>query len=118
MTVMFRTAVLLGVLLVAAGCGGEQARVTGKVTCKDKPVVGSILFSAKGETDEASGQSISVPLDDDGKFDAKLKVSGIYTVVITPRNIRFPVPQGEFDYPCNRDPLEREIPPGASELVI
>jgi hypothetical protein len=114
-TMMFA---LFAALAAASGCGGSTARVSGQVTCQNNPVSGSILFSPKGETEAANGVAVSAPLDEDGKYELQLKTIGTYIVVITPRNVRFPVRPGEVDYPCDRSPLEREIQAGQNDITI
>jgi hypothetical protein len=106
-------ALALGIL-AASGCGAPSARVTGRVTCKDKPVVGVILFSPKG----GEGPSVSATLDDDGRYEVKLPSIGKYTVVVTPSNVTYPPKPGEFDYPCDRSPLERDIKAGDNDVPI
>jgi hypothetical protein len=105
-------------LPAASGCGSRAAQVTGQVTCQGKPVIGTILFSPKGETEARSGSAVNAPLDEEGNYDLQLNTIGTYTVVITPRNVRFPVPPGEVDYPCDRSPLEREVQAGHNDITI
>jgi len=104
--------------LAAAGCGGNAAQVTGTVTCQNRPVIGTILFSPKGETEAGKGAAVNAPLNEDGSYAVQLNAIGTYTVVITPRNVRFPVPPGEVDYPCDRSPLEREVQAGHNDITI
>ena len=105
-------------LPAASGCGSHAAQVTGQVTCQGKPVIGTILFSPKGETEGASGVAVNAPLNEDGSYELELKTVGTYIVVITPRNVRFPVPPGQLDYPCDRSPLEREVQAGHNDITI
>src|SRR5947207_13728714 len=83
MTRLLSAALLLG-MLAAAGCGGSGVKVTGRVTCQDKPVVGLIQFSPREGT---PGASTSVPLKEDGTYEIELKHPGKYTVVVTPNNV-------------------------------
>jgi len=69
-----RPVVLTAFLL--AGCGGPSAKVTGKVTCGDQPVKGSVMFSPLGQGAENTGEAVGVPLKDDGTFEVKLKTVG------------------------------------------
>jgi hypothetical protein len=108
------TVLFLGVL-AAAGCGGPSAKVTGRVTCQGKPVAGLILFSPK--TAEG-GKSVTATLGDDGGYEVLLTGVGTYTVVVTPADVKAHPKRGEFDYPCNRTPLEREITAGDNDVTI
>jgi hypothetical protein len=103
-------------IVTLAGCGGPAVTVTGRVTCEDKPVVGVILFSPKGES--AYGPSVSAPLGEDGRFQTRLTTAGKHTIVITPRDVILRPKPGEFDYPCDRSPLERDLQPGDNDLTI
>ena len=105
-------------LLASAGCGGPNARVTGKVTCDGKPVVGGILFSPKGEDENNKGPAVPGVLKEDGNFDVRLTTIGKHTVVVTPSDLRYPVKPGQIDYPCDRSPQEREIKAGDNVLEI
>jgi len=109
---------LLLAMLAAAGCGGPSATVTGRVTCQDKPVSGVILFSPKGEGGSNPGPSVNAPLREDGTFELRLTSIGIHTVVITPRDVTLRPKPGEFDYPCDRSPLERDIKAGDNSITI
>jgi hypothetical protein len=106
------------ILLALVGCGEQKAQVTGRVTCQGKPVVGSILFSPKGENERNTGPAVNTALGEDGSYELQLKTTGKHTVVVTPRDIKFPVPPGELDYPCDRSPLEREIQAGPNDITI
>jgi hypothetical protein len=105
-------------VLATAGCGGPLATVTGRVTCQDRPVSGVILVSPKGEDPRNSGPSVNAPLGEDGSFKLRLTSLGKHTIVITPRDITYPPRPGEFDYPCDRSPLERDIKAGDNDLTI
>jgi hypothetical protein len=105
-------------MLVTAGCGGPPATVTGQVTCQDKPVSGVILFSPKAEDGSNTGPSVNAPLGEDGSFELRLTSIGKHIIVITPRDITLRPKPGEFDYPCDRSPLERDIKAGDNYLKI
>jgi hypothetical protein len=110
---VFSLLFLLG-LLAAFGCGASSAKVKGRVTCRDKPVVGLILFSPKGED---GGKAVNGDLKDDGSFEVQLPGSGKYSIVVTPRDV-VPNPRpGQVDYPCERS-LERDIKPGDNDITI
>jgi hypothetical protein len=109
---------LLIVCLTLIGCGNQGPKVSGQVTCQGKPVTGSILFSLKVEDDGSVGQAVTAPLDQDGSYQLRLKTVGTYTVVVSPRDVKFPVRPGEVDYPCDRSPVEREIQAGDNEVSI
>ena len=108
----------LTALFFAMGCSQRASQVTGHVTCEGNPVVGSILFSPAGEGEDNTGLSVPAPLDKDGAFKLQLKTTGKHTVVITPRDVKFPVPAGQFDYPCDRSPIEKEVQPGDNDFTI
>jgi hypothetical protein len=111
-------AFLLGTL-GAAGCGGGPlAKVTGRITCQGKGVVGVILFSPKGEGESITGPSVSATLNEDGSYELGLTRIGKYTVVVTPRDVVLRPKPGGFDYPCDRSPLEREIKAGDNDITI
>src|SRR5579863_9588570 len=97
----FGVSAFFAMSLFAIGCSERAAQVTGRVTCDSKPVVGSILFSPAGEGDGNTGPAVSASLNGDGAFKLQLKTTGKHTVLITPRDVRFPVPAGQFDYPCD-----------------
>jgi hypothetical protein len=118
MKVHKQVVLMLTLVLAAIGCSDYSAQVRGRVTCENKPVVGSILFSPRGEDPSNTGPAVSAALNEDGAYELKLKSIGKHTVVITPRDIKFPVPPGQFDYPCDRSPLERDIQAGATEVNI
>jgi hypothetical protein len=116
-----RGAVLVLASLALVGCGGPAVTVTGRVTCEDKPVVGLILFSPKGENAQNPGHSVSAPLGDDGRFQIRLTTVGKHTIVITPitpRDVTLRPKPSAFDYPCDRSPLERDLQPGENDLTI
>jgi hypothetical protein len=118
MKVHKQVALIIAVVLAPVGCGDHAAQVRGRVTCQEKPVVGSILFSPKGDDPSNTGPAVSAALSEEGTYELKLKSIGKHTVVITPRDVKFPVPPGQFDYPCDRSPLEREVQAGANEISI
>jgi hypothetical protein len=111
------TLFLIG-LVAVAGCGKATADVTGRVTCEGKGVVGSILISPKGEDADNTGPAVTATLDEDGKFETRLQSIGKHTVVVTPKDVKFPVPVGQFDYPCDRSAQERDLQAGHNELII
>jgi hypothetical protein len=111
-------AVLLIGALVPIGCGAPSANVKGQVTCDGKPIVGTILFSPKGGEGTTTGTSVSASLNDDGRYELKLKSIGKYTVVITPGDVKFRPKAGGLDYPCDRSPLERDITAGDNDITI
>src|ERR1019366_529168 len=94
-------AVLGGLTLV--GCGGPSAKITGTVTCGGKPVAGSILFSPKGENDANKGPAVPTELKEDGTYELRLTTVGLHTVVITPRDMKYPAKHGakrdQFEFP-------------------
>src|SRR5262245_62200491 len=120
---MLMTARLISLVIflgpfVASGCGGSSAKVTGRITCQGKPVVGVVLFSPKGGDGIDAGPSVSAPLKEDGTFELRLPSIGKYAVVITPRDITLRPKPGEFDFPCDRSPLEREINAGDNHFNV
>jgi len=118
MKVCVKVTSMLAVLLAAIGCGEPSAQITGRVTCQDKPVVGSILFSPRGEGESTPGPAVTAPLDEDGTYRLTLKSIGKHAVVVTPRDVKFPVPPGQFDYPCDRSAVERDVQAGPNEITI
>ena len=114
----FKIVASLACLLALAGCGERSVQVTGRVTCQDKPVRGSILFSPAGDDESNTGLAVSAPLNEEGAFQLRLKTIGKHTVVITPRDVKFPVPAGQFDYPCDRSPLEKDVQAGDNDFTI
>jgi hypothetical protein len=118
MNAPLKAAIIFAGLLTLVGCGDHTAHVTGQVTCQGKPVTGSILFSPKGENESNTGPAVNAPLTEDGSYELRLKTVGKHTVVVTPRDIRFPVPAGELDYPCDRSPVEREVQAGHNDITI
>jgi hypothetical protein len=113
----FLAVVLLVGAFAAVGCGGPSAKVTGRVTCQGQPVVGVILFSPK-TAEGGAGASVSAPLQEDGSFELQLKNTGKYTVVVTSHDVTLKPKAGQFDYPCDRSPLERDIVAGDNEVLI
>ncbi len=106
------------VCLAIIGCGNQGAKVSGQVTCQGNPVTGSILFSPLGEDEGNTGPAVTAPLSEDGSYQLRLKTVGKHTVVVTPRDVKFPVRPGEFDYPCERAPVEREVQAGENHFSI
>jgi hypothetical protein len=111
-------AIALTIMLGIVGCGGPSAKVTGRVTCQNKAVVGVILFSPKVEGDAPATPAVSAPLDDDGRYELNLPAIGKYKIVVTPRDVKLRPKEGEFDYPCDRSPLEREVVAGENDITI
>ena len=116
MNVRVSTVVVLAALLASAGCDGPSAKVTGRVTCQGKPVVGSIQFSPKGEI--VNGAPVPAQLREDGSFERVLNSIGIHTVVVSPKDLKYPVPPGEFEYPCDRSPIEWDVKARENDVVI
>ena len=115
------SAALVVGMFATVGCGGPSARVTGRVTCQGKPVVGMILFSPKealGDTRTAAGPSVSATLSETGGYELRLTSIGKHTVVITPSDVVLRPKAGTFDYPCDRSPLERDIVVGDNDVNI
>jgi hypothetical protein len=106
------------VCLAMMGCGNQGAKVSGQVTCQGNPVMGSILFSPKGEDEGNTGPAVTALLNEDGHYQLRLKTVGKHTVVVTPRDVKFPVRPGEFDYPCDRSPVEREVQTGDNNISL
>ena len=104
--------------LSSAGCGGSSANVTGRVTCQGKPVVGLILFSPKDQGGGKAGAAATADLNDDGRYQLSLSSTGMHTVVVTPRDVVLRPKKGEFDYPCDRSPFERDIKAGDNDVSI
>src|SRR5262245_43269827 len=100
------------------GCGGSTANVTGRVTCQGRPVVGLTLSSTKDQSGGKAGAAATAELDNDGRFQLPLTSTGMHTVVVTPRDVVLRPKKGEFDYPCDRSPLERDIKAGANDVTI
>lgn len=113
----FWAALVLGVF-AASGCGGSGARVSGRVTCDGKPVVGFILFSPRGTDPGSAATPVSATLQEDGNYELQLTTPGKYTVVVTPRDVNPRPKPGQFDYPCDRSPLEREVKAGDNTIAI
>lgn len=108
---------LLFLVFALTGCG-VSAKVSGTVTCQGRPVVGSILFSPKGEGPENTGPAVPAQIKADGSYEVTLKTIGEHTVVITPADVKYPVPEGEFDYPCDRTPSLHQIQAGENKIMI
>jgi hypothetical protein len=105
-------------LVLAAGCGASTPTVRGRITCDGKPVVGLVLFSPKVVDGGNAGPSVSAPLKEDGSYELQLTTPGTYTVVVTPRDVNPQPRPGQFDYPCDRSPLERTVQAGDNEISI
>jgi hypothetical protein len=118
MVARFAAVIVLMIVLSLAGCGGTSAKVTGKVTCQGKPVVGGILFSPIGDGSANTGPAVNATLNDDGSYSLRLTTIGKHNVVITPRDVKLPAPKGGFDYPCDRSPLERDVKAGDNDITI
>jgi hypothetical protein len=113
-----RLLVIILATLSSTGCGGSSAKVTGRVTCQGKPVVGIILFSPKDQGSGKAGAAATADLNDDGRYQLPLTSTGMHTVVVTPRDVVLRPKKGEFDYPCDRSPLERDIKAGDNGVTI
>ncbi|HZZ80852.1 MAG TPA: hypothetical protein VFE62_20285 [Gemmataceae bacterium] len=98
------------------GCSGPPPKVSGTISCQGKGVPGSILFSPKGEGKANSGSPTSAQIKDDSTFEVRLPTVGKHTIVISPRDRKYPVKPGELDFPCELTPLERDIQAGANTL--
>lgn len=108
----------LAVLLASLGCSGSSAKVTGRVTCQGKPVVGGITFSPKGEGASNTGAAVNAGLTTEGRYELRLTTVGKHTVVVTPRDVKIPTKPGELDYPCDRAPKEVDVKAGDNDIVI
>jgi hypothetical protein len=79
--------------------------------------VGLVLFSPKEQS--GSGKAaVTAELNDDGRFELRLAGIGQHTIVVTPRDVVLRPKKGEFDYPCDRSPLERDIKAGDNDVTI
>jgi hypothetical protein len=107
---------LLAVLLMT-GCGGQSATVSGRVTCDGKPVVGSIMFSPKGDSPENTGPAVEGVLDSDGKYTVQLKSIGSHRVRVSPGDIPYPPIPGK-EYPCDLSTLDKDVKSGTNEISI
>ncbi len=108
-------------IFAAIGCGGPLAKVTGRVTCQGKPVVGIILFSPKaiaGDEGKPVAPAVSATLSENGDYELRLTSVGKHTVVVTPNDVVFRPKAGTFDFPCDRMPLERDIVAGDNDINI
>ena len=101
-----------------AGCGGPSAKVSGRVTCQGKPVVGGILFSPKGENPSNSGPAVNVQTDEDGNYEVRLTTIGKHNVVVSPLGLKARLKKGQQAYPCDLSPKELEVKAGDNEIVI
>lgn len=109
---------LLFIALLCIGCGGSpSAKVVGRVTCGDKPVKGTVMFSPFGEGEDNTGQAVSTELSDDGSYQVQLKTVGKHRIVVSPSDIVYPAKPGE-EYPCILTPIEKEVKPGDNEIII
>ena len=118
MTVRRGFLALIPILLFLAGCGSRLARVTGNVTCQGKPVAGSILFSPKGENAGNQGPAVSAPIQVNGGYALQLTSLGKHIVIITPRDLKYPVKHGEQDFPCARSATEWDVQAGDNHIEI
>lgn len=68
---------LLPFVLAAAGCGasGPHDVVTGKVTYKGKPVIGTVVFAG-------AGKEIAAPINPDGTYTIKAPPAGKVRVTV------------------------------------
>ncbi len=109
---------VLAVMLALTGCGGPVAKVTGRVTCQGKPVPGVIRFSPVGEDASNAGPAVTAEMKDDGVFDLRLTSIGKHKVIVSPRDINYPTPPGDFDFPCDRKAQEHEVKAGDNVIPI
>jgi len=100
------------------GCGGSGARLKGTVNCQGKPVPGSILISPKGEGANNTGANPPVPIKDDGTFEITLTTVGKHTIVVSPRDRKYPVKPGELEFPCAITPIEQDLKAGQNTIKI
>ena len=111
------------VLILAAspglvGCGRPAAEVRGRITCQGKPIVGSVVFSPKGENPGNTGPVAKAQTDEDGNYNLRLQTTGRHTVVVTPRDLKYPRERGEASHPCDLTPREVDVKPGDNEIAI
>jgi hypothetical protein len=89
---------------------GPVATVTGAVTCEGKPVAGQILFSPQGQSPEDTGSPVLALIDDDGRYKVELKTTGLYRVVVNPRDLPDDmVPISKLAWWRNVNPEQNEI---------
>lgn len=100
------------------GCGGPSAKISGRVTCQGKPIVGGILFSPKGANPDNTGAAVSTQTNEDGRFELRLTTIGKHTVVVSPNDVKLRVKKGQPAYPCDLSPKEWDVKAGDNEIVI
>jgi hypothetical protein len=101
---------------LGTGCGSPTAKVSGKVSCSGKGVPGSVLFSPV-EKEATPGPATSVPVKEDGTFQAVLPTIGKHRLVVQPRDIKYPAPPGQ-EFPCSLKPTIHDIKEGSNDLSI
>ena len=77
-----------------------------------------IQFTAKAESADNTGPPAFGQIAADGSFEVGLKSIGKHTVVVTPSDIRFPVPKSEFDHRCDHSPRNVEIVSGSNTINL
>jgi hypothetical protein len=105
-------------LVALVGCSGPAATVSGTVMCGGKPVPGGILFSPKGDSEGNKGPAVNAELKDDGTYEIQLTTTGLHTVVVSPRDVKYPVKPGEFEFPCSLAPKDYDVTAGSNTISI
>lgn len=111
---MVRFLALIMLLALAAGCGPNQATVSGKVVYQNKPVTsGTVNFLAK------SGDAAQATLGADGTFKlADMIPTGSYSVFVAPEP---PTPPAPGTRPTPRPPFlapKRALDPVTSGVQV
>jgi hypothetical protein len=97
---------LLGLALLAAGCAPGTGDVSGKVTYKGQPLAGATITFY-----DASNNSPSCPIDDEGNYKVqKLAVGKARVVILTPLPIVFKGVQGTGGEKLGGDKKTPKIP--------
>ncbi len=118
MRVCVRVVPVFAALFALIGCSGPSAKVKGRVTCEGKPVVGSILFSPKGENPNNTGPAVNGETDEDGNYELTLSTIGKHNVVVSPRDVKFRLKKGDVPHPCDLAPRELDLKAGENEIAI
>jgi hypothetical protein len=110
---------ILGVVLIAivviafSFFSRSVATVRGKVTnTENEPVAGQILFSPQGDSTESTGPPVLARIDDDGNYKVELKTTGLYRVVVNPRDL------ADETVPKSKLAWWRKVDPGQNEIDI